>query len=183
MKESLIFAALGLVAVAAACSGDTEGGGGSGGAAGATGGSGGASGSGGGAGSGGLAGSGGTSGSAGTAGTAGAGGSSGAAGGGGAPGDGGLCATLNSARAEALAAAIKCSGVLGVVQCSGSATVPDQCACPTLVNEAQPDKVKAAQDAYDAWVKAGCGPYPCGAACFAGSTGTCDGVTGICKWE
>jgi hypothetical protein len=94
-----------------------------------------------------------------------------------------LCATLQETRRKTLEDASSCSGVLTVVQCSGSASVPDQCACPVIVNEARPEKVKAAQDAYDAWVKAGCGPFPCGAACFAGTKGKCDSVSGTCQWE
>lgn len=128
--------------------------------------------------------SGGSAGSAsgGSAGTS-SGGSAGSASGGasGSPGDGGVdCKTLNDERAKTLAAAVECSGLLGVVQCSGSDKVPDQCGCPVIVNEAKADAVKAAKAAYDAWEKAGCGPFACGAACFDAKKGICDGTTSKC---
>jgi hypothetical protein len=67
-------------------------------------------------------------------------------------------------------------------QCSGTASVPDSCGCPVVLNETQDAKVKAAQSGYDAWVQAGCGPFPCGKACFAGTTGICDPSNGTCQW-
>ncbi len=94
------------------------------------------------------------------------------------------CTSLNNTRQQYLDAARVCNAELSG-QCTGSATVPNQCACPTLVNDGSPSDVQAAQDAYDAWVAAGCGPYACGAACFEGTTGTCvgqGGPAGLCTW-
>jgi hypothetical protein len=144
---------------------------GTGGAAGSTGGSAGASGNPG------------TGGAAGSAGTGGAAGSGGAAGTGGKPGDAGACAPLFDTYQKALAEAVKCSSQLGVVQCSGSATLYDSCGCKLVANETQDAKVKEAQAAYDAWTKAGCGPYGCGKACFEGTTGACDPTTSTCTWK
>ncbi len=104
--------------------------------------------------------------------------------GGGGSGGAATCASLNVTRQEALQAATSCNAELSG-QCTGSATVPDQCACPRIVNDGQPDDVQAAQAAYDAWVQAGCGPYACGAACSEGTTGICQGQggpSGICAW-
>jgi hypothetical protein len=86
-------------------------------------------------------------------------------------GDAGACQSLFATFQNALAEAVKCSPVLGVVQCSGSATLLDACGCTVVANETQPEKVKAAQAAYDAWVAAGCGPYACGKECVVGTTG------------
>ena len=45
------------------------------------------------------------------------------------------------------------------------------------------DEVLQALDAYDAWVKAGCGPDACDAGCVMGETGVCDSATKTCKWQ
>jgi hypothetical protein len=65
-------------------------------------------------------------------------------------------------------------------------TVPNQCACPALVNSARPELVTAAQQAYDAWVAAGCGPYACGAACIKGTAAKCQAPSSgsaACTWS
>ena len=186
-RLSLVFLA---AALASACGGSdsgTSGTGGSGTGGSGTGGSG--TGGSGGTSSGGAAASAGTGGSAGSAGTGGAagiagtGGAAGSAGTGGNPGDGGQCAPLFESYQKALAAAVQCSPQLSVVQCSGAATLYDSCGCKLVANETQDAKVKAAQAAYDAWTKAGCGPYPCGKACFEGTTGACDPTSGTCMWK
>ncbi|MCB9576550.1 MAG: hypothetical protein H6717_05935 [Polyangiaceae bacterium] len=109
------------------------------------------------------------------------GGAAGAAGGGGAAGAN--CAPLLKAVQDTLAEAVACNPAISSIQCDGSATSPDTCDCPVLLNEKTPDKVKAAQDAYKAWTTAGCGPFQCGKACFAGTTGACDATTSTCQWK
>jgi hypothetical protein len=81
-----------------------------------------------------------------------------------------------------LAEAQQCSPNLTVIQCDGSATSYDMCGCEVVLNETQSAKVKAAQDAYKAWVDAGCGPLGCGAPCFLGTKGACDPGTSMCQW-
>lgn len=110
-------------------------------------------------------------GTGGSAATAGAGGSS--------------CAALNTARAQSLQAAATCSPELDA-QCALVVTVPNQCGCKTIVNSSTPEAVQLAQQAYDAWVLAGCGPYACGARCLEGTAATCQAVgaaPGTCSWS
>lgn len=110
-------------------------------------------------------------GTGGSAGMAGAGGSS--------------CAALNTARAQSLQAATRCSAELDA-QCAKVTTVPNQCGCKTIVNSANPEAVEAAQQAYDAWTLAGCGPYACGALCLEGTAATCyasGAAPGTCGWS
>jgi hypothetical protein len=98
---------------------------------------------------------------------------------------GSSCATLNTARAQSLQLATSCSPELDG-QCAMVITVPNQCACDTVVNSARPEAVQAAQQAYDAWTLAGCGPYACGAACPKGTAATCQAPnagSGTCTWS
>jgi hypothetical protein len=91
---------------------------------------------------------------------------------------------LNTARAQALQAATACSPELDG-QCKAIVTVPNQCGCPTLVNSARQELITTAQRAYDTWVAAGCGPYPCGAACLMGTSTKCYAPSvgsGVCTW-
>ena len=78
---------------------------------------------------------------------------------------------------------MSCDPEIDVPQCTGASTVPDWCGCPVLVNDYYEDTVIAAQNAYDAWVEAGCGPQPCGAACAIGSDGVCGEEYGTCAWK
>jgi len=110
-------------------------------------------------------------GTAGSAGMAGAGGSN--------------CTTLDTARAQALKTAAACVPEVDG-QCKTIVTVPNQCGCPSLVNSARPDLIMAAQQAYDSWVAAGCGPYPCGAACLMGIASKCYAPSvgsAACSWS
>lgn len=99
-------------------------------------------------------------------------------------GTGGSCTALSAAVDQATAAAQACNPLLNIQQCDGSVIVNDKCGCPSLLlNEKQPDKVAAAKKAIDAWLKAGCGPLACGAACFPATSGFCQpnaNGTGIC---
>jgi hypothetical protein len=54
---------------------------------------------------------------------------------GGSGGSGTECGALNETRQETLSAAVSCDPEVDLPQCTGSSTVPDQCGCPTLVNE------------------------------------------------
>jgi hypothetical protein len=121
-------------------------------------------------------------GSGGSGGTSGSGGTTSTGGTGGTGGTGAECDVLNAERQEALNDAVSCNPEIDVPQCTGARTVPDQCGCPTLVNDYDDEAVSAAQEAYNVWVEAGCGPYPCGAACFYGEQGDCNEGTAICSW-
>ncbi len=100
---------------------------------------------------------------------------------------GGVCDGLAEELETAIDHARACSPLRPVVQCDGSAILLDLCGCPSVVaNEHLPVEIQQAQDAYDAWVSAGCGPYPCesctpaeGGFCLAegdGSKGRCEAV-------
>lgn len=94
------------------------------------------------------------------------------------------CANLLDSMNVAAAAAQACNPTVSSPQCDGTAVVKDACGCPSLLlNEKQPDKVKAALAAYDAWVNAGCGPLGCGQACFPAVSGFCSPLNaggGVC---
>ncbi len=95
---------------------------------------------------------------------------------------GATCASLEAAFQQAVAAAQSCNPFLSIPQCS--LIVDDRCGCPTIVlNETAPDLVQAVQQAYAAWVNAGCGPLDCGF-CDPAEGGGCsqnpDGQTGTC---
>lgn len=110
----------------------------------------------------------------------------GTGGGGGMGGSGGSsCTSLNTARAQALQAATTCSAELDA-QCASVVTVPNQCGCAVVVNSAKPEAIQKAQQAYDAWTGAGCGPYACGANCPKGTAATCQAsgaAPGVCTWS
>jgi hypothetical protein len=116
----------------------------------------------------------------------GAGGNVGVGGGGGAGGSastGGSCDTLRAAFTQAFSAAQACNPTLNVAQCTGTAMLPDACACPTLLNEHNPTAVTAAKTARSAAAAAGCFT-PCGAPCEGSGPGFCEpvgsGSTGKC---
>jgi hypothetical protein len=161
-----------VVIVAVGCGGESsdDGSGGAGGSSGSGGSTGGSAGSTGGSG-GSTGGSGGsTGGSAGSTG-----GSAGSA--------GADCKALGETMQATLTAAQQCSPLLGVEQCNGTAVGYDSCGCGVVLNDTQPDKVKAANDAYDAWVAAGCGPNACGKACFESPNTMCDPASSTCQWS
>lgn len=98
---------------------------------------------------------------------------------------GSSCASLNVARAQSLDTARSCNPEVDSA-CAKVVTVPNQCGCATLVNSAQPAAIQAAQQAYDAWIQAGCGPYACGANCVKGTAAACQAsgtAPGICGWS
>ncbi|MCC6522642.1 MAG: hypothetical protein IT373_08290, partial [Polyangiaceae bacterium] len=72
------------------------------------------------------------------------------------------CAELEQDLLAKNDAATSCNPLLGVVQCSGTATIHDPCACSQVANEVEAAAVAAATQAYQAWTAAGCGPYDCG---------------------
>lgn len=116
-------------------------------------------------------------------GAGGAGGSSASTGGGGAGGSaatGSPCDILSSTLDDTILAATACDPFLNVASCTGSLVILDTCGCPAIVaNELYPERAQAAQNAYDAWVAAGCGPYPC-ETCIPATTGLCDPNTSRC---
>jgi hypothetical protein len=98
---------------------------------------------------------------------------------------GSTCEALTVALEQALDQTRVCGPALSIVQCDGSAILKDLCGCPTiLANEHNVAQIQGAEQAYDAWVAAGCGPYPCetctplnqGGLCISLSDGTgrCD---------
>lgn len=97
---------------------------------------------------------------------------------------GGDCNSLLAALNAANAAAQECNPAISSPQCDGTAIVNDTCGCPSiLANEKQPETVKAALVAYNAWVDAGCGPFECGGGCFKAVSGFCsptNGNKGMC---
>lgn len=94
------------------------------------------------------------------------------------------CDVLSAQYEDAIRAATACNPTLSSIQCDGTAVLNDTCGCPSiLLNERNPELVLAAQQAYDAWVAGGCGPVPCGQACFPASAGGCvpSGTSGTCQ--
>lgn len=73
----------------------------------------------------------------------------------------GGCDGPNLNLGTALDAALACNPAINAIQCDGSAVVHDHCGCAIVANEHSPDAVAAAQQAYNAWTAAGCGPYDC----------------------
>jgi hypothetical protein len=77
-------------------------------------------------------------------------------------GTGGTCEGLLAAMEAANEKARFCSNLKPVIQCNGSVILLDTCGCPTIIaNENNVGDYQAAQQAYNDWVSAGCGPYPC----------------------
>ncbi len=96
-------------------------------------------------------------------------------------GSGSTCAALQAAMDQAILAAQACDPAISSPQCDGTAFVDDTCGCPSiLLDEKDPAKVALAQKAYDAWTQAGCGPFPCGKACFPAGPGFCQPLAGLC---
>ncbi len=100
---------------------------------------------------------------------------------GGSTSSGSPCGALTAAFEDAISAARACDPFLNVASCTGSAVILDSCGCPAIVaNELYPERVEAAKNAYDAWVGAGCGPFPC-ETCVPANAGICDSVTSQCE--
>lgn len=95
------------------------------------------------------------------------------------------CADLDQARDDALQAARQCT--VGSLQCNGEATVPDPCSCGVLVNEAEPEKVEQARQAYQAWAEQCDAPDFCAVVdCSPDApAGSCEavsvGLEGVCR--
>lgn len=99
-------------------------------------------------------------------------------------GTGGTCDALFSAMEAANEKARFCSNFNPVIQCDGSVILLDSCGCPTIIaNENNVGEYQAAQQAYAAWVDAGCGPYPCEVCNPVMGGGFCDGIgdAGLCS--
>lgn len=78
-------------------------------------------------------------------------------------GGGGFEVTCEALRAdwdEALAAAIACDPELAIIQCDGTSSILDECACVVLTNEARPDAVDRAHAALASFLNSGC-PFSC----------------------
>ena len=71
------------------------------------------------------------------------------------------CNALDQNMMDALGAAQACDPSSSVNECTSAAVVKDTCGCEAVANQTAPGLVQAANDAYDAWVAAGCGPTPC----------------------
>jgi hypothetical protein len=85
------------------------------------------------------------------------------------------CEKLGLPLKYALAAATACDPQLQVVQCSGSEILDNDCGCPSYVlNEAQPAKVMAVKNLYDAYMKAGCGTCDPTSPCMPVKAGACE---------
>lgn len=110
---------------------------------------------------------------------------SGSGGTGGTGGSGDGCTKLWADYQARIAEMVKCAPELLVYQCTGKARVYDSCGCKgVLVNDfGIGHELTDALDVYDAWVKAGCGPAACDAACVIGDAGVCDKATKTCKWQ
>jgi hypothetical protein len=94
-----------------------------------------------------------------------------------------VCTLLKEDLDQKVLAARSCDPTIYLEQCNGEAMIYDDCGCDTVANEHNPEAVKAALEAFAAWVDAGCGPYDCQwcppavpALCEA----TPDGKTGYC---
>ncbi|MBL9027071.1 MAG: hypothetical protein JNL21_33050 [Myxococcales bacterium] len=96
------------------------------------------------------------------------------------------CDALDAELLTAIDHALACSPLDPTIQCDGTVMILDTCACPIVANEDNVSEVEAARAAYDAWVAAGCGPYPCetcvvpqGGFCMpqgGGGKGRCAGI-------
>lgn len=92
----------------------------------------------------------------------------------------GDCDMLDATRRATLEAATACNPALSSISCDASAIVQDQCGCPRVVNERNPELVEAAKAAYDAWSSACAHTVLCPAAlCLLPQAGRC-GIDGVC---
>ncbi len=88
------------------------------------------------------------------------------------------CSTLNEKRQAALDAARACNPDLDNIQCNATETVEDMCGCPVIVNETQPELVKTAREAREAWAASCTAACPL-ALCALPVAGAC-GSDGVC---
>lgn len=105
---------------------------------------------------------------------------------GGSSSTGDVCDQLEKELIVAIDAARFCSPLDPNIVCDGTVTLLDTCGCPSLVaNEELGAEIESAKLAYEAWVAAGCGPYPC-ESCTPAQGGFCDtmggdGTSGLCQ--
>jgi hypothetical protein len=84
------------------------------------------------------------------------------------------CDLLAQRRHDTLQAARACNPALSSISCDASAIVIDDCGCPFVVNERNPELVQAAQEASEAWLNSGCEPTLCPAVlCPTPTVGSC----------
>ena len=76
-------------------------------------------------------------------------------------GGSGGCSGLQEDLLAKVAAAQACNPALSIPQCSGGTTVNDLCGCSVAANDSNPMAAESATAAFNAWVKAGCGPFAC----------------------
>jgi hypothetical protein len=97
-------------------------------------------------------------------------------------GGAGGCEGLQADLQAKVAAAQACNPALSVPQCSGALVVTDTCGCLVVANDGSAMAAQIANLAFDAWVGAGCGPYPC-TLCPPGppSPWYCDPTDSVCK--
>jgi hypothetical protein len=79
---------------------------------------------------------------------------------------------------NAIDAALLCDPTISSISCSGAAGVRDQCGCPIILNERNPDLLQLAHDARNALDASGCVIACPPVACPQPTSGTCssDGV-------
>jgi hypothetical protein len=98
----------------------------------------------------------------------------------------GGCGPLTAEYEETLAVARACNACSdGPDPCEylSGPQLTDPCGCPVSVNATDPDAVQAALTAYQQWVDAGCGPYPCGQPCAISNDPTCQSTGGSCDGQ
>jgi hypothetical protein len=93
------------------------------------------------------------------------------------------CTQLEGNLTQKIADALACDPAINMPQCTGTAYVLDTCGCQILANELDPSAVGAAQQAYQAWVGQGCGPWDCLDCPTPGPGGCVPGPngTGVCQ--
>lgn len=97
---------------------------------------------------------------------------------GGSSSTGDVCDQLEKELVLAIEAARFCSPLDPNIQCDGTVTLLDTCGCPSFVaNEDLVEEVQTAKLAYETWVDAGCGPYPC-ESCTPAMGGFCESLDG-----
>ncbi len=71
------------------------------------------------------------------------------------------CSGLQKDVEATVATAQACNPALSSLQCSGALAVRDTCGCVVVANEKTPEAAQLANMAFETWIGAGCGPFPC----------------------
>jgi hypothetical protein len=86
------------------------------------------------------------------------------------------CDSLYGTFRQALDEATLCNPCIDNDACIDGPQIHDECSCVVGASNDKPDAAKAAEDAYDAWIAAGCGPVDCARPCAVTDSWTCGPV-------